>query len=228
MRVLLTNSSYHRENLRHLERELKELEARATRLYGDVQTCDQAIARHKRQESDLRHSKQQIEDEAEKLQDELERDSVQDGRLEALLSGLKEVEEEKTLLERQYEEAVLQKERLNETASKLNVEIKTLDGAIAEENAKIKKAERKVSTLEQARYAALQAKNQAIQDIEDAKYQKQRVEEKRQGQAELVDGWTAQASKVCTRVPIDAGETAQSLDKKLERLNRDLERYEKE
>lgn len=171
---------------------------------------------------------QRAEDLAEKRQDELERDSVQDGRLEALKAALTEAEEEKSIFEGSYQDAIIQKERLNEIANKLNVELKAFDDEIKDMGAKIRKAEINASKLAQARHSALQEKNQAIQKIEDAKADKEREERKRQTQVERVNLWTSQAAQICTRVPVEPGETPASLDKKLEKLHQDIRRFERQ
>ncbi len=217
-----------RDTLQHLEQEHRNLQAHARDLDERVRQCEQALRQHGRLENDLRLRVQRAEDLAEKRQDELERDTVQDGRLDALIAGLKEAEEEKTLHEGSYQDAIISKEKYNEVAKQLNEEIKTFDDEIKEITAKIKKAEMKASRLAQTRYTALQEKNQAVQAIQDAREDKQREEEKRQRQADRTAHFVSQASQVAARVPIDPNETARSLDQKLTKLSEDLERFERQ
>ncbi|KAI9785860.1 MAG: Structural maintenance of chromosomes protein 6 [Peltula sp. TS41687] len=217
-----------RDILRDLEQERSELERQVREIQDKFRSCEQALVRHQRQEADLRVQVQRAEDEAEKQQDELERDTVQDGRLEALKEGLKDAEEEKSVLEGSYQEAIIQKEKLNEVAKSLNRELKTFDEEIKDMAAKIKKAEMNASKLAQARHIALQEKNQAIQKIEDAKADKEREERKRQAQVGRVGLWASQAAQICARVPVDPGETPASLDKKLGKLHQDITRFEQQ
>lgn len=220
--------SLQRDLLRDLERERSDLERQARDADNKIRSCEQALIRHKRQEGDLRLQLQRAEDLAEKRQDELERDTVQDGRLDALKTGLTEAEEEKSILEGSYQDAIIQKEKLNETANKLNAELKTFDDEIKDMGARIRKAEMNASKLAQARHTALQEKNQAIQKIEDARADKEREERKRQAQVEKVSLWTSQATQICARVPVDPGETPASLDKKLGKLHQDIRRFEQQ
>ena len=212
--------------LRHQQQELHDIGQRVVEANSRIRDCDQAIMTHRRREAELRVQMQRAEDLAEKRQDELERDSVQDGRLEALSAGLKEAEEEKNILEGSYQEAIILKEKLNEIATKLNVEMRSFDEEIKDTNAKVGKLEAKASKLAQARAAALQERNQAIQRIEDAKADKQREEEKRRAQVDRVAQWTTQASQITPRVAVDLGETPKSLDKKLAKLSEELRRFE--
>ena len=221
-------SRVQRETLQHLEQEHKQLQSRGRELDERVRKCEQDLTRHARIESDLRLRVQRAEDLVERRQDALESDAVQDGRLDALLAGLKEAEEEKAVMEGSYRDAISSKESLNKAANSLNAEMKKLDGEIKDIAARIKTAELKASKLAQNRYMALQTKNKAGQDIQDARDDKQREEARRQAQAERVAHFISQATLIAARVPVDRGETAASLDQKLAKLSEDLKRFERE
>ena len=71
-------------------------------------------------------------------------------------------------------------------------------------------------------------KNAAIERINNRKRVRDRIYQERETvKARIVD-FSEKASLVSPRVPIEEGETAASLDKKLDRLHRDLERYNQE
>ncbi|KAI9829812.1 MAG: Structural maintenance of chromosomes protein 6 [Phylliscum demangeonii] len=217
-----------RDNQRHLEGELRELEQRFADARGRVRRCEDDIATHRKRLDDLRQQTQRAQDEVEKQQDELEQETVQDGRLEALTSGLKEAEEEKTILEGSYQEAIISKQKLNETASQLHAELKTFDDELKEISAKARKAEAKVLKLLEARHIALQEKNLAVQRIADAEHDKQREHQERQTQADRVTEFIEEATKICARVPVDPGESTEGLDKKLTKLHENLKRFERQ
>ena len=221
-------SRVQRETLQHLEQEHRQLQSRARELDERIRKCEQDLTRHARTESDLRLRVQRAEDLVERRQDALEGDAVQDGRLDALLAGLKEAEEEKAVMEGSYRDAISSKESLNKVATALNAEMKNFDDEIKDIAARIKTAELKASKLAQNRYKALQTKNKAGQDVQDAKDDKQREDEKQQAQAERVAHFISQATLIAARVPVDRGETATSLDKKLAKLSEDLKRFERE
>lgn len=217
-----------RENLQHLKQEYMDLQGHARAMDERVRQCEHAIVRHRQQQDELLLGVQRAEDLAEQRQDELERDTVQDGRLDALVTGLKEAEEEKTMHEGSYQEAIISKGKLNEVASQLRAEMGSLDEQMKDIEARAKKFETKALKLTQARHAALERKNRALQAIDDAKKDEGEVEDKRQAQANLTAGWAVEAGQICARVPVDPGETAESLDKKLVRLTQDLKRFEQE
>ncbi|KAI9802758.1 MAG: Structural maintenance of chromosomes protein 6 [Phylliscum demangeonii] len=208
--------------------ELRELEQRFAEARGRVRRFEDDIVRHNKRLDDLRQQTQRAQDEVEKQQDELEQDIVQHGRLEALTSGLKEAEEEKTILEGSYQEAIVSKQKLNETASQLHAELKTFDDELKEISAKAHKAEAKVMKLLEARHIALQEKNLAVQRIADAEHDKQREHQKRQTQAGRVTEFIEQATQICARVPVDPGESTEGLDKKLTKLHEDLKRLDRQ
>ena len=226
--TLNTQNRIQRENLQHLKREYADLQGHARDMDERVRQCEQAIVRHRRQQDELRLGIQRAEDLAEQRQDELERDTVQDGRLDALVTGLKEAEEEKVMHEGSYEDAIISKGKLNEAASELRAEMSSFDEQIKEIEARVKKFEMKTSKVAQARHAALERKNRALQAIDDAKNDERELDEKRQAQAKTTAEWTVEAGQICARVPVDPGETAESLDKKLARLAEDLKRFERE
>ena len=208
--------------------DLKQLQNRQRQLDASKTACERAIDRHKKQQKELHLRMQRAEDLAEKLQDELERSSVEDGRLAALKDGLREAEEEKKIHEDSYGNAVNQKDQLNAVSSKLRKQLELAELEIREHKTRVKEAEQEVLTFSNARQIALQEKNQAFQLIADAKEDKAQIERQRERQAQKVSQWTEEATKVCQRVNVDAGETPESLDAKLEKLLNDLQRVERE
>jgi ATP-dependent RNA helicase DDX6/DHH1 len=222
------SKSYQRDILRELQRELNELERHRGNLQNRLRARKQALQVHEKRHKDLHLKIQRAEETAERLQDELERDTVQDGRLQALEGFLREAEEDKTIIEASYEEAVTQKDKLNSIASDLSSQMKEVDSELADAEAKIRKTKAKALKLSQARQASLLEKNTAFQKIDDGKADKTRAEIKRDAQAIHVNEFVEQARRVSERVPVDPGETPESLDKKLDKLTSDLNRFNRE
>ena len=171
---------------------------------------------------------QRADDFAEKLQDDFERSHVEDGRLDALKEGLKEAEDQKTIHEDSYENAVTQKDSLNETSRRLKHELQQCDDLIREHEAKVNKATMKAQRVGKARVAALHEKNAAFQIVDDLQQDKSQIGAKLEKQSGIVTTWNEAASKVSARVNVDPGETPESLDKKLEKLMSDVERFQRE
>lgn len=226
--MLTMRTSYQRETLQHLKRELNELERLYRELQNNVTRCEQAIVRHRRQHTTLQVEVQQAEETIEKLQERLEQESVEEGRLDALRAHLRETQEEKTMYEGSYEESVNGIDRSKENLRELREQLQARGRTLAESEAKAKKVEAKALRLSTQRRAALHEKNAAIQRIDDAKHDKGIIENKQQAMVARVKDFTEQASKVSPRVPVGAGETTDSLEKKLEKLNGDLAKYQRQ
>ncbi|KAI9834239.1 MAG: hypothetical protein M1819_003077 [Sarea resinae] len=220
--------NYQRENLSFIKNDQNELEKRLRELQADAAKCQQAIVRHKRQVKDAQLQVQRAEEAVERLQDELDKDSVEDGRLDALEAHLKEAKEEKALMEGSYEESVNAKDKLNDKSKGLREQLQAMDVSISEIAAKAKEADKVAQKAASVRLAALHGKNTVLQDIEDAKDEKVRKERERDRQAEKVEEFASKASAVSARVPIEPGETPNSLDKKLDKLTKDLDRFTRE
>ncbi|KAH0562577.1 hypothetical protein GP486_002744 [Trichoglossum hirsutum] len=220
--------TYQHGILEDLQNELSELKRHKEGLQDRLRARKQALQAHERLRKDLHLKIQRAEETAERLQDELERDTAQDGRLQALEGFLREAEEDMAIIEGSYEEAVTQKDKLNAVAKDLSSQMKEVDSELADIEAKIKKTEARALKLSQIRQTSLMEKNLAFQKIDDAKLEKTRAENKRETQANRVEEFVEQARKVSERVPVDPGETPGSLDKKLDKLTNDLDRFNRE
>ncbi|KZF18881.1 DNA repair protein Rad18 [Xylona heveae TC161] len=220
--------NYQKETLTQLKRELNDLEARRRELEEGVRRRDQEIVRHKRRQRDLQLDVQRAEEHLESLQDELDKENVEDGRLEALKTNLQDEQDNKALLENSYEDAINTKDRLNQRSKQLQDQLDVMDEGIVNGEAVVRKAETKSQRLGDARQTNLEECNASFDRIEDAKSEKNRAESRLKGQADTVQHFISQASRVSDRVPIDAGETPDSIDKKLAKLSADLARFSKE
>ncbi|KAI9788704.1 MAG: Structural maintenance of chromosomes protein 6 [Candelina submexicana] len=221
--------SFQRETLNNLKSELSELEGHQRSLKDNVQRCEQAIQTHKRQQGELLIELQRADHLVENLQDELEQERPEDGRLDALRAGLKEAEDEKETCEGSYGDAVVEKDRLNGVAKEIMEQLRSVDADITNIDFDIKMAKAKASELSERRLLALEGKNVAMESIETAKQDKVEAQNKWQTERDRLEDWTSKAREIVRqRVTVDAGETADSLDRKLTKLTKDLARYEKE
>lgn len=162
----------------------------------------------------------------EQLQDALDRDAIEEGRLEALKSHLKEAEEEKTNYEGSYEDAVIAIDKVQESMKTTRDQMTALDVNIADSTAKISKAEARASKLANQRQDALVAKNVALEAVQKGLRLKRVVEEQRQEKINTVANFIAQANEICPRIPVGEGETGETLERKLNQLHKDLKKYE--
>ena len=212
--------------LERLKSELKELEVNLHDKEVARRECHDAINAHSREAKALRIAVQRIETSIEELQDALDHDAVEEGRLDVLKEDLKESQDGKSTHEGSYEDSVLTLDKIKEAMRVSLVEMSALDVQIAEAKAKIKKAENKALKASTTRANALQSKNAAIESVQALQAGKRRTLGWREEKVMQVNDFIAQASEICPRVPVDPGETGQSLDRKLEKLHGDLKKYE--
>lgn len=224
-----SNTSMHRsqrDTIYRLKSELNDLEREKRDNMAALNACDQALHRHKREANSLRVAMQSAQRIVDELQDALENDAVEEGRLEALKTHLVEAQEEVGTCEASFEDSVLEIDRIKESMGVSRSRMKKLDLQIAECRARLDKAEKAAAKASSRRQTALHAKNQVITKEEVAVEQKATLEQERQEKVKVVATFIAEASKICARVPVEAGQTCTSLDKKLQKLNADLRKYE--
>lgn len=212
--------------LERLKSELEKLEENLHDKEVALRGCRDAINSHSREAKTLRIAVQRMETSIEELQDALDHDAVEEGRLDALKEHLKEAQDEKSTHEGSYEESVLTLDRIKEAMRVSLADMSALDLQTAEAKAKIKKAETKALKASTVRANALQFKNAAIESVQALQEGKRRTLGWREEKLLQVADFTAQASAICPRVPVDPGETGQSLDRKLEKLHSDLKKYD--
>ncbi|PGH16093.1 hypothetical protein AJ80_05308 [Polytolypa hystricis UAMH7299] len=220
-----TQIGMQRDAVESLKRALHELEKDRGEVRAAFDRCKQAVARHERESRDLQIQVQKAEDHVEALQEAIDKDSVADGELETMKKGLLDAKEDKELHERFYQDSVNAMDTQMEKLRSIKRELAEKDQEIASCEQKIKGLQTEEATHSHRRRKALGEKN-IIQDrIEKARNDKVSLEGKREVQAEVVLGYNRQASAVSERVPVPPGETASSVDKKLEKLKEDLDRY---
>ena len=182
------------------------------------------MARHGRESTNLRIAMQKAEDVVGQLQDAIDADQIEEGRLEALKVILREAEEEKRTHEGSYGDCIVSLDKAKDSMRTATQEMNAIDKRIEEETSKLKKAEAKASKATVQRQKDLQQKNLAINAVQDAKEHHAQVERKRENQAATVTSYIEQAAQISARIPVPPGETAETLDNKLGKLNKDLER----
>jgi chromosome segregation ATPase len=214
-----------KEILDDLRRRLSDLENTARTSRSHLESCNQALVRHLRKEKDLQIAVQRLEDQAEELRDALEREAVADPRLEVLKGELKETEEEKRLNEGSWADSVKAMDTIMDKLKKTRREIAAKDVQISSLEEQLRISQSEEGKVQDKRRQALGDKNAAVGRVEDAKQDKARIQQKReQIEARIID-YNEKASMVSPRVPVDEGETPNSLDEKLDRLYKDLQRF---
>lgn len=219
---------HQREVVADLRRGLnnQEQECRAARSH--VESCKQARIRHQREVDQQRISVQRAEDRVEELKEILEKENVEDGSLDILRETLKDAEEEKRVNEGSYNDSVEAMNAIMNSLREIRKELKAKDDKIATLQEELRIARSEEQTVHDKRRQILSAKNAVVERIDDAKNHKARLSRRKDEINDIIVDYEEKASLVSPRVPVDEGETPSSLDHKLERFHRDMQRYNQE
>ena len=190
----------------------------------EVEETAQALNRHIRDAQSLRIAMQKADEVVEKLQDALEEDAIEEGRLDALKESLREAEEDKATQEGSYGESVITADKFRDAMRDKREEMRAIDVRIEEATMKLGKAKAKAEKFCNQRTKDLQQKNSVFKAVQDAKDRLAGLEKELEEAAHTVAEYTAQAQQISVRVPVPHGETVQSLDNKLTKLDEDLKR----
>ncbi|KAK7522612.1 RecF/RecN/SMC [Phyllosticta citriasiana] len=215
------------DTLQRLKNELADQEAELKRRQDAEVKAKQSLERHKRNTRSLQVEMQKAQEDWEKMRDELEAEQPQDGRLEELESQLKEAEETVETNLQMFEDAKAEVARMQGKERALNERMADIQAKIDEVEVQVRKAETRVEKLEEVRRRALQRKNAALGAVDEIRQQRESFETERREQEEVVAEFTRQAGEICERVAIPDDETTSSLEKKVERLLKDLQEQER-
>ncbi len=192
-----------------------------------LSSCEQAIVKHKEDVMRLKIELQQAETLVDELQDALEEDSVEEGRLESLKQQLKDAREEKIGHEASYEESVMAKDKNKESLESVRDEMAKFDAQLKEAEAKVLKAESRLTRCVNQRSSALTEMNTAFESVQAAKEELETIKEEREERARYVEDFTSRANEICPRVPVELGETHDSIQRKVSKLTKDLNEAER-
>jgi chromosome segregation ATPase len=192
-----------------------------------VKRCEQAIVKHKRNGQAMNISVQKAEELVETLNAEFDKSNPDEGKLGAYQDSLRESEGELVIVQDTYGNTQVALEEQNATATARKRELEAVKIRLAEHETKLRKAREKVRNADQLRKIALQEKNHSLELIEEVKAQAEHAERKRDSEREREAHFVEEASKVCPRVSIPAGEDSASLDKKYEEMRKRIKEFEK-
>jgi len=205
-----------------LKRELQPLESVVTGFRNELEKCKQAITRHTRDGNTLRIQQTRTQQTVQKLKEDLEAAIPQDGVLDALKDQLQQVEEERDHMQTQYEVATDNRAQFTAELAELQKAIDAANAQLKEYGERFDKAKRAQQAAIDRRQTILRTKNEGDERINDAKREKAEADDALQRAAQVVEEFTREASTFCARVPVPAGETTNSLDKKLTNMEKEL------
>lgn len=171
---------------------------------------------------------QQADTLVDELQDALDADAIEEGRLDVHKQQLAEAQEDQATHEASYGEFVIARDKNNDSMRTTRDEMAEMDKEIEEAEAKVAKAESKATRCSDQRAAALREKNVAIEAVEKEKRDREMYEKERDNKVADVESFTNQANEHCARVRVDEGETPESIERKYEKLRKDLAKADKQ
>jgi chromosome segregation ATPase len=217
--------AYQTETVRQLERERDDLENKLRQVQESLSSSSRAITSRRQEQQRLKLRCQRAQERIDNLEGELDTYNIEDGRLEGLRQNLADAEQERTITQETYGNMGIEKEKLNLKSAEEKKNLAAVKKRLEEHETKLGKVKQKLRGLEQVRMFALTAKNHVIMQIEELSRGKAKAMEKYDQQAVRVTEFIAEATKICTRITIDPGETEKSLEAKLNSLDQQLKAY---
>ncbi|KAE8131136.1 P-loop containing nucleoside triphosphate hydrolase protein [Aspergillus pseudotamarii] len=214
-----------RDVVADLRHQLGDQEEQFRSARSRLEGCKQALMRHEKSTNELRIALQRKEDHVEELTDVLDKEPVEDDHLDVLRATLQEAKEEKHINEGSLEDSMEAMEAMMNELKAIKQQLASKDADIAASTEELRVTRSEELMGQEKRRKIINDKNIAVERIDDSRREKERINEKREEVSARVIDFSEKASLVSPRVPIPEGETAASLDKKLDRLNRDIQRY---
>lgn len=214
--------------LADLRRNLSDQEQSLRSARSSLEGCKQARVRHDRRSSELRIAVQKAEDLIDEITEALDKESVEDGRIDVLQTTLEEAEEEKRLNEGSLQDGIEAMDAMMEGLKAIKHELSAKEAEVYTMNEELRLAQNEAQMSMENRRRSIREKNAVIERISDSKKGRTRIQQRLEEIAARILDFSEKASLVSPRVAIAEGETAASLDKKLDRLHTDLRRYNQE
>ncbi|KAI7603257.1 hypothetical protein KC319_g22149, partial [Hortaea werneckii] len=193
-----------------------------------VKVAGQAVNSHDRIANDLKTAYQKAEDAVEEITNEIESNRPQDGRLQELERQLQEKREDVENLEQQYMDGSNERTSLNEIGRELKTVVDTAEREYNDAANRQERAEKHLERVKEDRHTALLGKNKAENAVEFAKKEVETFQRRRDEQQEYKDVFIGEAEKICQRIPVEQGYDLQAIDDRIERLETDLQRAQRQ
>ena len=147
--------------------------------------------------------------------------------LDELKTQLRDAQGAETQHANTYQDAIEAKDQLNETQTRVKVQLDAATKEVDEAETKIEKAQARINKLTEVRRKALHEKNLAINMVEDYRKERDALEARRAAkQQNLNEDLIPGASQVCARVEVERGMNPKKIDDKLEALGQEQKRFE--
>lgn len=220
-------TSLHKQRLGQVQVELRDLQNQRSDHQKTAERCRKDIAAIKKTVDRSRQRAREVQVEIDRIQAELDSFDGVDGRLEALRDDLSKAKEGLEHFGGQYGTVGLRKAEQNALCESLREDVKKEKVKQKEFEPRLKKAEDRVMRGNELRRITLLAKNEAHDAHAVALSEKRRYEAKKHSLQETVAEWTLEAQRICDRVHCAEDETYESIEKKLDSLDKTLKERER-
>ncbi|KAF2011722.1 P-loop containing nucleoside triphosphate hydrolase protein [Aaosphaeria arxii CBS 175.79] len=207
-----------KSNLERLQADLRGLEVEPRSLGERVTLCQREVNNHKSRKRELLLRKQEFQRKVDELEDELNTATPDAGLIEQLEASLQKVQEEKTFAEEQYQDTVLEMDKVDTQAANCKSALEDVQRDISQLNVELGKANTKADKMKSKREADLREMNKAHERARLAEENKAEWEHKRGEKLVIVEDIRRQANEICSRVEVPAGATSEGLIKKRETM----------
>ncbi|CAI6338829.1 unnamed protein product [Periconia digitata] len=216
------------ENLASIRREIQTLQADARDKLQHVNDCQASLAEHAKEKKTLKVKMDRAQDDMTRLEGEVAASIPDAAMVEQLEVELKEAQANLEADERQYEDLTTALDEANTESRTHKTEVDRLSRVLDEVQYRSEQVKARLATLSQKRDEALRAKNKALDEVQAAETNKTEWENKRAAQQLQLDDYLKSATEISPRVEVPEGQTFASLLKKLEVLQKERVRAEKQ
>ncbi|GAM83237.1 hypothetical protein ANO11243_012230 [Dothideomycetidae sp. 11243] len=210
-----------REMVNDARKKLEEQQQIVRQRELQVRKAADDLKRFAQQQRNFRTAYQEAEDRVQDLRAELDSLTVDAGTMSSLREALREAEGTEQLHANSYTDAAEAKDRINDAQREVKRRLDAATDDVRDARMKLKKLEASAAKKESARSEALRAKNQAVLAVENAKEKLTAAEKQKEEKDTLVSNFTAAASEIHPRVPVEKGLTADAIDQQMEALVRE-------
>lgn len=219
---------HQQEILAHLREELKDIQDRLREADGRIEACTGALDKEKSALTRLEKEKRVAIANVDNLELELDRYEGGDIDLTNLKELLRTAQAKVEHEGQQYGDMVVKKPEMNAKCEELNSAMKAESANLAQFRKRIEEATSRANNKADARSLALSKKNEAYEELDQAKIAKQRATEDRNRKSHIAASMEQQARDAGAgeRVHIPENETHSSIEAKFKALQKQLEKLE--
>jgi chromosome segregation ATPase len=216
-----------RDTLDSAKRDLQAAENHIRTLDNALNRAKQASVRHERDGRDLRSNRQRLDDRIEQLQAELDADAVNDtSALDELHAQYNEAEQALQAANDTMMDSVNAMDQLGNSNRHIKEQLDASTREVEEAQTRLDKAKKRLENKDEERRVALLRKNEALEMANLAQMAKDELAVQRAEQARLVEeDYVPAATEVCRRIAVEPGHTVEVLDRKLEKMEQERQRF---